>query len=182
MKVKKDLQIDKIKKILSDKFLASDQTALCEENTDAQGKPFRMNRTIISSSEIEYVLYKFDAAKTDIFPYFKDKSIEGLKKICDYVLFAEFGRSVYILLIELKLGTESAQEQLNATTLFVEYILKNAERVKHQIQDYHIRKIRISEIKSKGKRVTKTKDLEYDANAYLEYNTVKDFRIRELVR
>ncbi|MFV0329595.1 MAG: hypothetical protein ACK5KL_07205 [Dysgonomonas sp.] len=175
----KKTNIDLIKSILADKYIDPIQNKLVEDKSKDAVKPFVMERNVISHHDInEYVLYRFDPDNEDIFPFFKRAT--GLKKICDYILFVEQGRSLYILLIEMKLGNISSRKQLDASELFVNYILNSAERVNCKISDYHIRKIRICDRKSRGKRQTKPKDLEYDQN-YLDYNTVRDFRIKELL-
>lgn len=160
-------KIDLVKNILADKFIVS-KDKLVEDNI--------MERNIVHHHDIsDYELYRFDPDNEDIFPFFKET--KDLKKICDYILLAEQGKNLFILLIEMKLGNKSPHKQLNATELFVKYILKSAERIDCKIEDCHIRKIRICD----KKRQTKPKELEYDKDYFLDYNTTKDFRIKELL-
>lgn len=178
---KKISKIDLVKSILADSFIDPAQDKLIEDKSCDKVNPFVMKRNIVSHHDIdEHILYRFDPDKVDIFPFFKNRTTD-LKKICDYILFVEQGKSLFILLIEMKLGNISSRKQLDASEMFINYILESANRVNHKISDYHIRKIRICEHKSKGKRNTKPKDLEYDQNYYLDYNAIKDFRIKELL-
>jgi len=176
---KKVSQIKHIENILANKFKDAAQCKLIEDKRNDVANPFYMERTIVAEHDVEYILYRFNPDEEEIFPFFNDAT--DLKKICDYILFAERGRSLYVLLIEMKLGMGSVHKQLDASELFIKYILDSAERIGSKIEDYHIRKVRICERKSKGKRTTKPKDLEYGLDSFLEYNTIRDFRIKELL-
>ncbi|GAB6013086.1 hypothetical protein [Viscerimonas tarda] len=175
-------QIDSIKKILADKFAVPDQNKLVEDKAPDGSDSVVMERNIKQETGIDYILYKFDPDKENIFPFFKG-STKGLKKICDYILIVEESNKMYFLLVEMKSGIDKdAKKQLDATELFAEYVLKSAERVECKIENAQIRKIRISEYKSKGKHATRPKDLEYDKNNYTEYNITGDFRIKPLLK
>ncbi|MDR1810594.1 MAG: hypothetical protein LBR34_09390 [Prevotella sp.] len=175
-------QLDNIKKVIADKFIALDQKKLLEDKVPDGSHSIIMERNILSEKGIDYVLYRFDPDKDgDIFPFFERTT--GLKMICDYILIVEIKEKIYCLLIELKSGISSyAKKQLEASSIFMNYILNSAERIGCKIENHQIRKIRISGIKSKGKRATKPKELEYDKDSYAEYNITGDFRMRPLLK
>lgn len=176
---KKSNKIDFIKSILSERFIDPVQDKLIENKGGEIINPFVMERQIVSHHDInQYVLYRFDPDGGDVFPFFNNTP--GLKKICDYILFAEYGQNLFILLIEMKHGNKSPHKQLESSMCFINYILATAERIDYKIDNFHIRKIRICEQKSK-KRQTKSRDLVYNESLYLDYNTVRDFRIKELL-
>lgn len=168
-------QLDLIESLLSDKFLLKGKNAkvLCEKKI--------MERNIVLHNGITHLLYKYDPDKTQFFPYFSSKA--GLHKICDYILFATEGPHLYILLIELKFGTESATNQLIASECFVEFVINSAKRVGIELtNNIHIKKIRVSEERSKRRnRTTKYKKLEVDQNGVINYDHSEVFRIKEVL-
>lgn len=171
-------QLSLIKDLLDDNFLEKDDNATFLEEKD-KGISI-MKRRIIANNGINYLLYKFDPNKKNLFPYFSNKS--NLNKICDYILFATEGSDFYILLIELKLGTASATNQLIASECFVNFLLNSAKRVGIKLTEkIHIRKIRVSEQRSKMRnRTTKHKSLEFDENDIINYDYLETFRIKAI--
>jgi hypothetical protein len=166
-------QLDLIKQLLHDDYLekGNDAKRLREEGI--------MERKIISHG-IDYLLYRYDPDKVNIFPFFAKTS--GLRKICDYFLFATEGLHLHILLIELKLGTESANQQLIASEYLAEFILNSAKRIGiHLTEHIHIKKVRVSEKRASNKRKTKPTLIQYDVNKILNYDYAHDFRLRELL-
>lgn len=143
-------ELEKISKILSDKFKKED-TFLFEENTDNNNKIFKMKREI-SSKNVNYLLFRYDLNEYDFIPFFNDTG--NLKKFCDYILFVEevINKKQYlnICLIELKLGNDNtnAKKQLEASKVFIDYVFKSAERIGYEIVNYKILKIIISESKA----------------------------------
>ncbi|NDV68769.1 hypothetical protein [Dysgonomonas sp. 25] len=174
-------RIERIRKIISDSFLAKDQTKILEDKSCDAGHSFYMERKIVPFSESEYVLYRFDPDESDIFPYFKET--KDLKKICDYVLFVEHGDAFYTFLIELKWGSKSSLKQLEASEMFIKHILEHAGRIDYCIENPIYRKIRINESQAKGKikGTTKVKELTFDENNILVYTRMTDFRIKEIL-
>ncbi len=173
-KQKNSTQLALIQTLLNDTYLQKNDDAktLKEENI--------MKREIIVSQNLNYLLYKFDEDTTKLFPFFAMKT-SGLKQICDYFLFVEEKKSLHILLIELKEGTESANNQLVAANYFVDFILKSAERVGIQlVKNASITKIRISEERGKNAKKWTTKGkprIEYDENGIINYDQLDVFRI-----
>lgn len=170
-------QLDLIDKLLSDKY--KDISGYLTEIDRANDVNMNIK---IADHRINHLLYKIDSkGKEDLFPYFND--ITGLKKFCDYILFAEVDNYLYLLLIELKKGTSSAVKQLKASNCFAEFILSSAKRIGIEItENTSIYKIRISEDKirkcNKGK--TKPMELTKDENDIINYNRI-DFRIKEVI-
>ncbi|MEA5459172.1 hypothetical protein VB796_08995 [Arcicella sp. LKC2W] len=180
MASKKISQLELIKSLLHDTYLekGNDAKNLIERD-DLTGKII-MRRSIVAD-RIDYLLYRYDPNNIKLFPYFAD--ISGLKKICDYILFAEEGQHLSLLLIELKLGTESARNQLIASECFAEFMIKSARRVGIELtENIYFRKIRVSEERAKNRnRLTKPGSLKYDENDIINYDYGDDFRIREVL-
>jgi hypothetical protein len=175
-------KLEIISEILSDDFKINDEckNQLIEKNSDAESKPFCMKMPIVSGHSIAYFLYKFDTEKKTIFPYFKKD--HGLRKICDYVLFAEAENDMYIFLIELKKGTHnSSGKQLEASKIFVQYLIDSAKRVGYGEldKDIYIRTVRICDA-SNSKKSTKEKVIEYDVNGHVDYR-YQQFRLKMLM-
>lgn len=153
--------------ILHEKNLSQDQNHLIEEDKDTKGNMFVMKFKIIKSKDIEYRLFRFD---NEDFPFFKD--ISGLKKMCDFILFCEQNKHLYVFVIELKLGPESAMKQLNSAEEFVRFLIKSCKRLGKTIKDdkITIRKIRISQLKvTKRVKMANENSFEFDDNNYLDY-------------
>ena len=95
--------------------------------------------------------------------------MSGLKKICDYILFAEEGDYLFIFLIELKKGTESAKKQLNASQEFVNYIINSAQRIGKAIDEkIAFRQIRVSEKRISRRNLNEKDNFKY-VNNYCDY-------------
>lgn len=167
-------QLDLIQTLLEDKYLEKDKDAfvLYEKKI--------MKRRIVVHNGITHLLYKYDPDKIKIFPYFSNKT--GLHKICDYILFASEGQHLHLLLIELKLGTASATNQLIASECFAEFIINSAKRVGIKLtNNIHIKKIRVSEERANRRnRTTKRGKLESDKNGIINYD-YSDFILKEVL-
>nr|WP_325289726.1 hypothetical protein [uncultured Bacteroides sp.] len=161
------IDISRIKDILVDKYMASDQTSVQERNKDARGKEFVMKRDVVGHSSIEYVIYRFDPDKVDLFPYFKE--IKGLRKICDYLIFAEDSSRLFAFIVELKKHQGSPRPQLELSECFVRFILEKANKVGRGIEkELHIRKIGLKDSGNSNKRrTTYYKDMQYEEGGYL---------------
>jgi hypothetical protein len=154
-----------IREILHENFKHSNQNCLSEEDTDSKGKKFKVNYKIVKQPRIDFELFRFDEAAL---PFFKD--ITDLKKMCDYILFAEEGKYLYIFVIELKLGNLSAKKQLNAAKEFVQFIINSANRIGKEFDtNYKIRKIRICDNRIKKRKLKGDKIIQFDDNDYCEY-------------
>lgn len=56
------------------------------------------------------------------YPYFKTG--HGLNSICDFIIFVESSEEIFVLLVEMKLGSESPQRQLDYSENFVKFVLR----------------------------------------------------------
>ena len=176
-KQKNNKQLELIKTLLNDAYLQKNDDAkkLVEGNV--------MERKIIVNQDLEYLLYKFDEDK-NLLPFFAGTkgSVSGLRQICDYFLFVEEKKSLHILLIELKKGTESARKQLVAAEYFTNFILKSAERVGIKLtENIFIKKVRISENRANKRTTAGIIPLEYDVNEIINYDYVNLFRINAVL-
>lgn len=179
--------LDIIKDILSENYLAADQDLLIEENRTRKKKGFRMEYPIHKRAGIAHCLYRYE---DDAFPFFKfpktgkgQKGVKGLKKMCDYILFAEEQGDdrLYIFLIELKLGPTSAQPQLEAAQEFVHFIVNTAARVGLEIEHYEIRKLRICDKYAQKKGTNIRTSYEFDHNGYCDYRSSR-FQLTALIK
>ena len=158
-------KLEIINEILDPKYKSSNQVSLIE-NGQSGGKKFEMNYNIISG-KIEYSLFRLDPNQLDFFPYFTNES--GLKKICDYFLFAEHENYLYVFLIEMKKSPKSARKQLVASKIFIEFVIKSAQRIGKEIDDkIAIRLIRICDSKICKKRATKEETINFDSDGYID--------------
>lgn len=174
-------QLDKIEKILKTQYLSKDQNLIEEINLDAKGIPFKMKRTVVGHRSIEYKIYRFDPNDESLFPYFNP--IEGLNKICDYIIFAENNAILCVFLIELKKGKGSPEKQLNISEGFVKFILDRAKKVNCGIEkDVIIRKLGVKDTKLSPKRETGYfKNFTYDSNSYALLQSQTSLRLAFLL-
>lgn len=169
-------KLDVIREILNEKFLSKNQLALVENDRDNRGRIFSMTYPIIHG-RMDYSLYRYHINDEDVFPYFNE--IGGLKKMCDYILFAEEENYLYVFLIELKLGTISARKQLDSAKEFVNYIINTANRIGKEIDErVAYRKVRICHKKIKKRKTKEENVITYD-NEYCDY-PYKSLRLKHL--
>jgi len=181
----KKSQLEIIKDILSDTYLCKDQYHLKEKDENVL-----MSRKIVAH-RINYELYKFDGG--NMFPFFKkaekdnddNKPASGLRKMCDYILFTEEGKTLYALLIELKANTgHSPQKQLEAAKIFIDFIEASIKRIGLEIK-INIRKISIIESKARksGKRLTKPGGHLFpnEKTKIFDYQHPEDFLLKTLL-
>lgn len=169
--------IEIISQIIDDKFLSDNQQFIIERGKNEKGKEFEMKFKIIKNIEIEYKLYRFESKD---FPFFKE--VSDLKKMCDFILFAEERGFLHIFLIELKLSPDSAKKQLDAANAFAHFILKSSKRVDKEISNFKIKKIRICQkFVNKRNKMAVENSYEFDKNDYLDYN-LNSFHLSNLMQ
>lgn len=163
-----------IENILNNKFQITDNK-LVEEGVDRFGEKFSMTRNIVCPPVIENRVYQYDI-KEEILVFFQDE--KDVKKMCDYILFIEHRKSLFVYLVELKKTTAKAKKQLDAGECFAKYIIATAERISETpISEVIYRKIRICESHSKKKTLRKN-PIERE-NGVIDSMHTKDFRIEE---
>lgn len=157
--------IEIIDEILESQFIFKDQKYIIENDIDKSGKSFEMKFEIVKDKNIEYKLYRFEGKD---FPFFKE--IKGLKKMCDFVLFAEENYHLYIFLIELKLSPDSAKKQLDAANEFAVFILNSSKRIGYNVNNFSIKKIRICQkFVNKRSKMALENNYEFDKDNFLDY-------------
>lgn len=154
-----------LREVIHSKYIV-DNTILEEPNVmkvQINGKP----------RDAECTLYRIDPNNGDPFPFFRNKENggpKGLKDICDYIMLVDYHDKLFILLIELKRQKDNhAKEQLEATKVFIDYIVASAIRVQMPIDNNCIiyRKIQLNKIIPKQR--TQIGNPEYDENGYMDY-------------
>lgn len=169
--------IEIINKVIDEQFLSTDQKYVTEKDFDRFGKPFEMKFEIVKSNSIEYSLYRFESKD---FPFFKE--LKGLKKMCDFILFAEENNHLYVFLIELKLGPESAQKQLAAANEFAVFLLKSSKRIGQIVSHFSVKKIRIcQQIVNKRNKLALENNYQFDEDNYLDYK-LKSIHLSHLMQ
>ena len=165
--------------IIDDKHKLAIQSHLIEEDIDVKGKKFKVEYPIVKHDvNVEYLLYRF--TEND-FPFFKD--VTNLKKMCDYILFVQNKKQLFVFVIDLKSSNYPAQKQLNAAKEFVDFLMKSTVRVGVGINEYTVKKIRICDAKvtNKNKFIKVEDKYRFDSNNYLDYQVSKSFHIEPLL-
>lgn len=170
-------EIRKIKELLVDKYIADDQASVQEVNTDCHGREFVMRRDVVGHTTLEYVIYRFDPNDVDLFPYFKN--VKKLKKVCDYLIFAEDNKRLFVFIVELKKHSGSPRIQLEISECFVKFILERAQRIGMNInKDVEIRKIGLKDSgKIQKQKTTYYKDLQYESDGYILFQSKGALRL-----
>ena len=95
-----------------------------------------VNMKINILCDIEYLSYKFDKTikknknskeSSLLFPFFS--KIKKAHSMCDYIIFCQKDKKLYILLIELKKSDDKVTNQLDAGEDFAKFIIKTLNRV-----------------------------------------------------
>lgn len=113
------------------------------------------------SDNVKFLSFSFDKqlSKRDfpkgLFPFF-NRGHAKVSSFCDYVIFAEKGGQLFILLIELKKGRESVTKQLNAAKCFADYVIATLNRVYESDVQPEYRKISIRDRHIKPKQKQKS--------------------------
>ncbi len=133
------VEYDLFTRILSRDFLSSDQHKMEEP------KRAGVHTCVILDTGIDhYKAYRYDLEERNFLPFFNNKhnderrGIEaenptpiGLLKFCDYILLAAVSDKLYVILVEMKSGNNAgANQQLDASRTFIDYVKASAERIK----------------------------------------------------
>ncbi len=170
--------IEILQSILHERYKHPKQDVIEEINKNCKGKKFVQQYKIEQDgSSVEYLLYRYDDTAL---PFFKE--VEGLKKMCDYILFTEWNNKLKVFAIELKQTTDSAIRQLEAASEFVNYVIKSAKRIGFEIdQSFSVRKVRICDSKVRKSRIKVSDRIQFDNNGYCDYQ-LSTLRIDQLIR
>lgn len=171
-------QLENLKKIFIEEVIIKSES-LIEKGKDHLGNDFSMKRNIRSHRGIDYLLFRLDPNKIKPFPYF-NKDI-GLSKICDYIMFVQKSNTLFVILIELKLGNDSATEQLLASEEFSIFIINSCKRVGLILtEDIRYKKVKISE-SALTRPKTSENMCKIDENNIIHYNHKNEFQIMEIL-
>lgn len=119
----------RVTKLIKDDFLARDQLELVDDCSPDRNHYSKMSLQITAHASVTHRLYRFDLTgkKTELFPFFND--IEGLKRICDYIIICVKEKRLYVLCVELKRGGGASREQLEASKLLMKFVIDSAIRI-----------------------------------------------------
>ena len=133
------VEYELLTQMLSRDFLSPDQ-----HNMEEPKQAGNHTCTIVETGVESYMSYRYDLDKSDFLPFFnkehndEERDIvvdnptpKGLLKFCDYILLVSVGEKLYVILVEMKAGTNAgARLQLAASETFIEYVKASAERIK----------------------------------------------------
>lgn len=134
-----------LKRILRDRYIsnsAPDGIMVMEETKECQDHGVHRVKILKTKPVDNITLYRFSLDDEDFLPFFKDSRIypegrteggpEGLKKFCDYVILSESKERLTVILIEMKRAKKDTgyRDQLDASRIFLDYVIANAERIK----------------------------------------------------
>lgn len=185
--------IDYFGRILNSDFLQKGNDALTLiEPAVGENKEQRVFVKSASNSISSMKLYRFNNLEEDgkvLFPYFNQRTVEpeaphGLNSFCDYILLVQHVKGLFVFFLEMKRGRhDDADKQIEASSVFFDYIVQSAERVKAEngFQDFDPQQVRYRKIvinnASSNKRITKDKDLEgLDLNSVIIHKCQSEFR------
>lgn len=125
----------------------------------------------IKAGSLKYSLLSFDISiprgEVGLFPYFKKK--EGVYKMCDYVIFCKHQNCLYVLLIELKKGSEQVMPQLAAGECLARFIVGTLNRLEKKKYSAIFRKIAVRNIHLRRKPTTQVCDVTYDSKGFCTF-------------
>jgi hypothetical protein len=133
------IEYDLFTRMLSRDFLSPDQQVM-EEPKQAGAHTC----AIVDKGVDFYKAYRYDLEEFDFLPFFNKEhddeergvvadnpTLTGLLKFCDYILLATVNDKLYVVLVEMKSGNNTgANQQLDASKTFIDYIKASAERIK----------------------------------------------------
>ncbi len=185
--------IDYFEWILNSDFLQKGNDALTLiEPAVGENKEQRVVVKSASNSISSMKLYRFNNLEEDgkvLFPYFNQRTIEpeaphGLNSFCDYILLVQHVKGLFVFFLEMKRGRhDDADKQIEASSVFFDYIMQSAERIKVEngFQDFDPQQVRYRKIvinnATSNKRITKDKDIEdLDLNSVIIHKCQSEFR------
>lgn len=175
-----------LQKVLSEVYLKKDAEALLMlEPADTLHSPQRVTIDNRLNSLSDLYLYDFSKANEDgnfLLPFFNHRKIapnispKGLTKFCDYILLLSHEDIPYVFFLELKRGIcDDADKQIEASEMFMDYVIDSAERIKgeNNVSDFDKQRIRFRRIivqeEHSNKRQTKREDINVrDINSVLK--------------
>ena len=175
--------IQLLKKLFDDRFIEADSTTISEPSEGMSRVLYRGN----GIPDDDMLVCRLDQDRNpqvkDLFPYLRKSGVsgglKGMRRICDYAVFVDYSGVLYVLLVELKKGDDSPQEQLNLTEPLISFIFERAKILNHFVGSYEIRKVGISDVSDK-RRTSYRGDIVYE-NGYTKlYSGKKVYLLRLL--
>lgn len=137
----------------------------------------------IKADGLKYSLLSFDVpikkGEVGLFPYFKKK--EGVCKMCDYVIFCDQHHCLYVLLVELKKGSEQVMPQLVAGECLAKFIVSTLNRLEKNGYSAIFRKIAVRGNYIKRKPTTQVHDVVYDSKGFCTFKG-STFYLKEFLK
>lgn len=136
----------------------------------------------IINDGVSYLSYSYDKTikgkVNDILPFLaKNKNVHSM---CDYILFCKEKKKLFILLIELKKGSNEVMTQLKAGKCFAQFIISTLNRVEKLNIKPEIRLISIRNNNILKKGASHCKRVEYDKECFHSFHG-KRFYIKEFL-
>lgn len=190
-----------LKWILNHDFLCEDKERM-KELKEVKDKSAQIVQIRKGYGVSDYELYEFGSKENfRLLPFFNrtnnhpklPDAPSHLIAFCDYIILAEFKNSLYIILVEMKRGeTAHAKIQLQASRMFMDYVLQSAERIKNHnsMENFDSRKVNFRRIvlsyttkETLNSHFPKNDKKGYapDKNDIINYETSNYFDIREVI-
>ena len=129
--------IDEIIKPEPFKAPFKDNTCILEEPKN-ENYPITRVRSKKSRKALAYQ-FDIDRSQINILPFLNDK-LEGLTKMCDYIIFYPHKGQLYVFLCELKAkNVKGSAKQVQAAKVFASYITEIARHHLNFFKDFNIR-------------------------------------------
>lgn len=172
--------IEILNRIFDSRFIVESPSTI-EEPSEGMSRTFFKGRNL---QDDDVLVCRLDQGGIDMFPFLRGKSIpmglKGMKRICDYAIFVDKEELLYVLLVELKKGDDSPQEQLNVTVPLIDFIFERAKILNHLQVDYKIRKIGITD--KADKRPTSDRgNINYNEDDYVKLYLNKFFYLQRML-
>lgn len=121
------VMLDAIHQAIKDKFIPENQLDMVANNTN--GRHGMMSCHICASKGEEILLMAFDQEGDNckLFPYFQERP--GLVSMCDYILFVEDDKNLFVFLIELKDSSHRSKKQVMISQSFAKFLVNRIKAI-----------------------------------------------------
>ena len=172
--------LDAIHQSIRADFIPEDQLSMLAKHTN--GVLGSMSCRICTSKGEEILLCSFDKEGDNymLFPYFQEE--EGLVSMCDYILFVEDEKTLFVFLVELKDSSHRSKKQVLLSQPFAEFLVNRVKAANSNVlfcKDIEYRKIGV---KSKCYKMTTRghASLAYDKDGFAILPDYHNFYIKWL--
>jgi hypothetical protein len=129
--------LDKILEVNPFKVIMESNTFILGESTIDDYPSTRVK----IKNQREALAYRFDfnRSEIDMFPYLNEK-VEGLTRMCDYIIFYQRKGKLYVFLCELKSkNVKGSAKQVQAAEVFANFLIRMAERYLDDFKEFDVR-------------------------------------------